>query len=416
MRTPAKEKTTARRENERPSGGMEVRLLGNPEFLWESVFDARAYGRHYLPAMNSQEALVALNMLPKIGPVRVRRLLEAFGGSPASILGAAKDRLMRVDSIGEETAKILHGWQDHADPGTEIREAAERGISIVTQEDDDYPAPLLEAYDPPLLLYVWGKLEARDKHAISVVGSRRATHYGTQATKKLSYQIAQAGFTIISGLARGIDTAAHEAAVAANGRTIAVLGSGLAKLFPQENLALAEKIASGFGAVVSEFPLHTSPDKQTFPMRNRIVAAWARAVLVVECPAWSGSLITANLASEYGKPIFAVPGPIDKPTSAGCNQLIRNGATLVADASHLLDDLGQLPFARQASIAEPAVELPELPEEEAAVFAAVTVDESPVDRIIERSGLPAHVVTATLMKLEMRRLVRAFPGFRYARR
>jgi DNA processing protein len=366
--------------------------------------------------MTTQEALIALNMLPKIGPVRVRRLLAAFGESPAAILGAPKDRLMRVDSIGEETAKILQAWQDYADPTAELREATERGISIVTQEDEDYPAPLREAYDPPLLLYVWGKLEARDRYSISVVGSRRATHYGMQATKKLSYQLAQAGFTIISGLARGIDTAAHEAAVAAQGRTIAVLGSGHAKLFPAENLALAEKIASGFGAVVSEFPLHTSPDKQTFPMRNRIVAAWARAVLVVECPAWSGSLITANLASEYGKPIFAVPGPIDKPTSAGCNQLIRDGATLVADASHLLDDLGELPFARQASAAEPAVSLPELPEEEAAVFAAVTHEESPVDRIIERSGLPAHVVTATLMKLEMRRLVRAFPGFRYARR
>ena len=365
--------------------------------------------------MTEKEALVALNMLPKIGPVRVRRLLEAFG-KPTAILGAAKDRLLRVDNIGEETAKILHAWQEYADPIGELREAAERGISIVIQNDADYPAPLREAYDPPLLLYVWGKLEQRDKHAISIVGSRRATHYGTQSTKKLAYQIAQAGFTIISGLARGIDTSAHEAAIAANGRTIAILGSGLAKLFPQENLALAEKIASGFGAVVSEFPLHTSPTKQTFPMRNRIVAAWARAVLVVECPAWSGSLITANLASEYGKPIFAVPGPIDKPSSAGCNQLIRDGATLVADASHILDDLGQLPFARQASITEPAASLPELPEEEAAVYAAVTADESPVDRIIERSGLPAHVVTANLMKLEMRRLVRAFPGFRYARR
>jgi DNA processing protein len=366
--------------------------------------------------MTPLEAIVALNMLPKIGPVRVRRLLEAFGGKPESILGAAKDRLMRVDSIGEETAKILHAWQNFADPLTEIREAKERGISIVMQDDEDYPAPLREAYDPPLLLYVWGKLAPRDRHAISIVGSRRATNYGTQATKKLSYQLAQAGFTIISGLARGIDTAAHEAAVAASGRTIAVLGSGLGKLFPPENLALAEKIASGYGAVVSEFPIHTSPDKQTFPMRNRIVAAWARAVLVVECPAWSGSLITANLASEYGKPIFAVPGPIDKPTSAGCNQLIRDGATLVSDVSHILDDLGELPFTRQASAAEPVGTLPELPEEEAAVFAAVTSEESPVDRIIERTGLPAHVVTATLMKLEMRKLVRAFPGFRYARR
>ncbi len=366
--------------------------------------------------MSPREAIVALNLLPKIGPVRVRRLLEAFGDDPASILGAAKDRLMRVDSIGEETAKILHSWQDHADPISEIREATERGISIVTQADEDYPAPLRETYDPPLLLYVWGKLEARDKHAISVVGSRRATIYGKQATKKISYQLAQSGFTIISGLARGIDTAAHEAAIAAQGRTIAVIGSGLGKLYPPENLALAEKIASGFGAVVSEFPLGTAPDKQTFPMRNRIVAAWARAVLVVECPAWSGSLITANLASEYGKPIFAVPGPIDKPTSAGCNQLIRDGATLVADASHVLDDLGELPFARKASLTEPIAQIPELPEEEAAVFAAVTDDESPVDLIIERSGLAAHVVTANLMKLEMRRLVRAFPGFRYARR
>ncbi|NJM39095.1 MAG: DNA-protecting protein DprA [Akkermansiaceae bacterium] len=366
--------------------------------------------------MTSREAIIALNMLPKIGPVRVRRLLENFGNDPAYILGAAKDRLMRVDSIGEETAKILHSWQDHADPTTELREATERGISVITQQDEDYPVPLREAYDPPLLLYVWGKLEARDRHAISVVGSRRATNYGKQATKKISYQLAQSGFTIISGLARGIDTAAHEAAVAANGRTIAVIGSGLGKLYPPENLPLAEKIASGFGAVVSEFPLHTSPDKQTFPMRNRIVAAWARAVLVVECPAWSGSLITANLASEYGKQIFAVPGPIDKPTSAGCNQLIRDGATLVADASHILDDLGTLPFARQASFTEPAAEIPELPEEEAAVFSAVTSDESPVDLIIEKTKLPAHVVTATLMKLEMRKLVRAFPGFRYARR
>ena len=365
--------------------------------------------------MTPQEAIVALNMLPKIGPIRVRRLLEALG-DPAAILGAAKDRLMRVDGIGEETAKILHSWQDHADPIAEIRDATARGISIVTQDDADYPAPLRNAYDPPLLLYVWGKLEPRDRHAISIVGSRRTTLYGTQATKKLSYQLAQAGFTIVSGLARGIDTAAHEAAVAANGRTIAVVGSGLAQLYPPENLVLAEKIASGFGAVVSEFPLNTPPDKQTFPMRNRIVAAWARAVLVTECPAWSGSLITANLASEYGKPIFAVPGPIDKPTSAGCNQLIRDGATLVADVSHILDDLGELPFARQPSAAEPAAEIPELPEEEAAVFAAVSADESPVDRIIERSGLPAHVVTANLMKLEMRRLVRVFPGFRYARR
>jgi DNA processing protein len=281
---------------------------------------------------------------------------------------------------------------------------------------------LREAYDPPLLLDVGGKIEQRDRHAIGVVGSRRATHYGTQATRKLSFQLAQSGFTILSGLARGIDTAAHEAAIAANGRTIAVIGSGLAKLYPPENLALAEKTASGFGAVVSEFPLHTAPDKQTFPMRNRIVAAWSRALLVVECPAWSGSLITANLASEYGRPIFAVPGPIDKATSAGCHQLIRDGATLVADASHILDDLGELPFATNSNSSETNPSLSEqtnfsdLPADEAKVLAVLDSSELAIDPIIQRCGLPAHEVTAILMKLEMRRLVRAFPGFRFARR
>ena len=371
--------------------------------------------------MSPLEALVALNMLPRIGPVRVRRLLEAFG-EPAAILKAPEDLLKRVDGIGQETAGIIRAWQDHADPVAEIREAKERGISIVTQNDADYPAPLREAYDPPLLLYVWGKIEPRDRHAIGVVGSRRATHYGTQATRKLSYQLAQSGFTILSGLARGIDTAAHEAAIAANGRTIAVIGSGLAKLYPPENLALAEKTADGFGAVVSEFPLHTAPDKQTFPMRNRIVAAWSRALLVVECPAWSGSLITANLASEYGRPIFAVPGPIDKATSAGCHQLIRDGATLVADASHILDDLGELPFATNSNSSETNPSLSQqtnfsdLPEDEAKVLAVLDSSELAIDPIIQRCGLPAHEVTAILMKLEMRRLVRAFPGFRFARR
>lgn len=360
--------------------------------------------------------MVALNLLPKVGPIRVRRLLDGFG-SPQAILSASKDRLLRVDGIGEETARLISGWEDYVDHEAEMREASERGIDIVLRDDESYPESLREAYDPPLLLYVWGKLEKRDQHAIGVVGSRRTTMYGRQAAKKITFQLAQSGYTILSGLARGIDTSAHEAAVAANGRTIAVIGSGLARLYPPENFALAEKVAGGFGAVVSEFPLHTVPDKQTFPMRNRIVAAWGKALLVVECPAWSGSLITANLASDYGKPVFAVPGPIDKPTSAGCNQLIRDGATLVADGSHLLDDLGTLPFSTPASMeSENTADLPELPEEEAKVFAILGTEEMAVDSLIELSGLPAPVVSATLMKLEMKRLVRALPGFRFQRR
>lgn len=366
--------------------------------------------------MSPLEAITALNQLPKIGPVRIRRLLE-FCGDAAAVLRATRDQLLRVEGIGEETAHILQCWQDHADPAAELAEASQRGIRVITEADPTYPAPLREIYDRPILLYVWGTLEDRDRHAIGVVGTRRVTAYGTRTTKRFAYQLAQAGFTIVSGLARGIDTTAHEAAVAAKGRTVAVVGAGLAQLYPPENLALAERIASGHGAVVSEFPLHTAPDKQTFPMRNRIVAGWSRALLVVECPAWSGAIITANLATEYGKPVFAVPGPADSPTSAGCHHLIREGATLAADPSHLLDDLGELPFGTASAADTPTtMDLPELPPDEAVVFAAVELDELSVDRIIERCGLPAQTVTATLLKLEMRRLVRAFPGFRYARR
>ncbi len=361
-------------------------------------------------------SLLALNSLPKIGPVRIRRLLERFGNADA-VLAARKDELLRVDSIGEETASILTKWQDFADPATELREATERGISILTQEDSLFPPALREAYDAPLLLYVWGKIEARDRHAVGIVGTRRCTMYGRTATKLISFQLAHAGFTIISGLARGVDTVAHEAALAANGRTIAVLGSGLAQLFPAENLPLAEKIADGRGAVVSEFPLHTKPDKQTFPQRNRIVAAWSRALVVTECARKSGSLITANLAGDYGRPVFAVPGPIDQESSGGCNQLIREGATLVTSGADIIDDLGELPFAVPASL--PTFEkstLPELPKEEAKVFAALGEGESGVDRIVESTGLSAPVVATSLMKLEMRKLVRALPGFRYVRR
>ena len=366
--------------------------------------------------MSGLEALVALNLLPKIGPIRVRKLLEHFD-TPEKVLSAPKDSLLRVNGIGEETASILAKWEDHADPSAELAEVKQRGLTIVLPDDPVFPPALREAYDAPLLLYVWGKLEERDRHAIGVVGTRRFTMYGRQATKKLSYQLSHAGFTIVSGLARGIDTVAHEAALAAGGRTVAVLGSGLAKLFPAENLPLAEKIADGHGAVVSEFPLHTPPDKQTFPQRNRIVAAWSRALLVTECALRSGSLITANLASEYGRPVFAVPGPIDQPSSAGCNQLIRDGATLVMDGGNIIDDLGELPFARAASLpAAEAGSLPELPPEEAKVFTALGEGESGVDRLIESTGLPAPVVTATLMKLEMRKLVRALPGFRYVKR
>ncbi len=373
--------------------------------------------------MTPVESIIALNALPKIGPIRVRRLVERFG-SAESVLRAPAGKLRTVDGIGPETAGIIGNWEEHTDPAAELRQAGEMGVSVLTPEDDAWPEPLREIYDAPLVLYVWGSLDKRDRHAIGVVGSRRATQYGRRITHKLAFQLARAGFTIVSGLARGIDTAAHEAAIAANGRTVAVLGCGLRNLYPPENSALAEKIASGHGAIVTEFPLNTAPSKQTFPMRNRIVAGWSRAVLVTESPGWSGSLITANLASEYGRPVFAVPGQADQATSEGCHKLIRNGATLVTDAGHLLDDLNALPLdnakpehAGKGNANPPAATgLPDLPPEEAAVLDAVGSEETPIDRIIESTGLPAPTVTATLLKLEISRRIRLLPGFRYVRR
>ncbi len=367
--------------------------------------------------MTDREAILALNLLPSFGPIRIARLLSFFG-SAQKILRATESQLRAVDGIGVETAKIIVSWEDHADPIAEISEAEKRGIAIVTQTDETYPKHLISAFDAPILLYVWGEIRDEDRHAISVVGSRRATNYGLTATKKITYQLAHAGFTIVSGLARGIDTAAHEAALAAGGRTIAVIGSGLAKLYPPENLALAERIADGNGAVISEFPLHKSPDKQTFPIRNRIVAAWCKALVVSECPAWSGSLITANLAMEYGKTVFAIPGPIDRPSSEGCHQLIREGATLISDGSQLIDDLDELPLSfSQKGKAIDAPSVPDLPDEEASVFAVMSAgEEMNVDLLISKSGLSSGQVSAALFKLELRRLIRPLPGFRFVRR
>jgi DNA processing protein len=187
--------------------------------------------------MTETEALIALNMLPKIGPVRVRRLVD-YCGSPTAVLRAGVDSLRRVEGIGQETASMLGRWEEFADLTGELARIRERGLSIVTQQDELYPAPLREIHDPPLLLYVQGKLEPRDRMAVGVVGSRRATPYGLTAARKLSFQLAHAGVTVLSGLARGIDTAAHEGAVAAKGRTIGVIGSGLGRLYPPENAAL----------------------------------------------------------------------------------------------------------------------------------------------------------------------------------
>ncbi len=372
--------------------------------------------------MTRTEAYLALNLIPQIGPVRVRRLL-AFFGSPERILMAKASEILEVEGFGQVQAEAVAGWEQTIKLEAELKKISERDLTILTQEDDLYPPALKTIHDPPLVLYVWGEITARDHHSIGVVGSRHATMYGLNATKKLSYQIAFAGFSVISGLARGIDTAAHEAALAANGRTIAVIGSGIGKLYPPENKSLAERITKQ-GAVVSEYAVDRMADKQTFPYRNRIVAGWSSGLLVVEAPLRSGSLITAEQASEQGRTVYAVPGPIDKPTSAGCNQLIKDGARLVMDGADILDDFTQLfpasllpPKSDSAASGSGAKAVPiaKLSLEEEILFAAITADPVHIEDLITQSGLTPATVNVTLMRLEMKRLIRSLPGRHYQR-
>ena len=364
--------------------------------------------------MNSKEAYVALNMIDHVGPVRVKRLLERFG-QPQAILAAGARELMQVEGVGPEVAGAITGWESQADPGAELKRAADFGARVLTMDDADYPANLREIYDPPLALYIKGTLEARDQHAIALVGSRKTTYYGLECARKLGYQLAYAGMTVVSGLARGIDTAAHQGALAANGRTLAVLGTGLDIVYPPENGPLYEKIAAS-GAVMTQFPFGVKPDTRHFPLRNRIVSGLSLGTVVVEAGPGSGALITANMALDQGRQVFAVPGRIDSPQSKGCHRLIKGGAKLVEDAEDVLTEFEDL-FPKSPRCDAPAADAPalELPEAEQKVFDAVGRDETDLDQVIRQSGLTSAEVFATLLRLEMKRRVRQLPGKRFVR-
>ncbi len=359
--------------------------------------------------MNSTEACVALNMVSQMGPVRLRKLLEVFE-TPERILSAKRGELRTIDGIGNEVAEQIANWESAVDLPAELERIRAFGAEVITANSPSYPRQLREIHAPPIVLYVWGELTERDQHAIAVIGSRRTSHYGAECSKKLSYQLAYSGLTIVSGLARGIDTAAHQGALAAKGRTIAVIGSGLTKLYPPENAALAEKIRDGHGAVVSEFSMEIEPDRQTFPMRNRIISGWSHGILVVEAGLNSGALITASQAIEQGRSVYAVPGHINAPTAHGSNRLIQQGAKLVMDANDILDDLQILLPEKQKFPTDAARTLPEMSEAERRVYDAILPTETPIDQISTSCDLPAATVSSVLLRLELKRLVKQLPG------
>ncbi len=366
--------------------------------------------------MDSREALVALNLVEGVGPVRVRQLLEFFGEAPA-ILAASKQQLLHVRGIGDDTASAIHDWEKSIDLAAELKRIADYGCRVITQADAEYPAMLREIYDPPVILYIKGSLTDRDKNSVAMVGSRQTTHYGIETARKLAYQLAYTGVTVVSGGARGIDTAAHQGALSGKGRTIAVLGTAINIVFPPENAELFERIAAN-GAVISQFPFNRNGDRQSFAIRNRIVAGMTLGTVVVEANLTSGALITANFATEYGRQVFAVPGRIDSPRSKGCHDLIKKGAKLCEGIEDILSEFEYLfPSSNRPPSASETGLLPaiELSESEQKVHDVLGKEELSIDDVIRRCGLPASATSVALFSLEMKRLIRQLPGKMFLR-
>ena len=385
-----------------------------------------------------------LSLTTGIGPILVGRIV-ALKGSAEAALSVSVPELQTVEGIGIAKARTIYESMRRAseDAETQLKRAQEEGATMYCPDDEGYPPLLREIFDPPSVLYCMGKFEPRDLNAVAIVGSRRCSHYGREQAERFASLLAGAGFTVSSGGARGIDSAAHRGALRhPMGRTVAVLGSGLDVTYPPENKALFKEIA-GRGVVASEFPFGTPPNAENFPRRNRVVSGMSRGVLVIEADVRSGALITARQANEeHNRPVFAVPGRVDNAMSAGPHLLIRDGAILTSSLEDIVGGLGPLPegvsqptlfeageerispegIAEEMFVGTPA----EAPARVASTFTInserqglvlnqIGRDPVGVDEIIERSGLEAPVVLQELTFLTLRGLVKRVAGQSYAR-
>jgi len=342
------------------------------------------------------------------GQVRLR--------APAAVLAASVDELQQVSGIGPKIAGRIAAANNELDAEAELALAADHGLDVLTEADATYPRPLREIHDPPGVLFRRGAPAPQDDLAIAMVGTRHATRYGLAQAERLSGGLARMGFTIVSGLARGIDAAAHRGALAAGGRTIAVLASGLLNVYPPEHKQLAEEIVAS-GYLVSESPPRMVPLAGSFPQRNRIISGLSVGAIVVEAAGRSGALITARHAYEQGREVFAVPGPVDSRMSHGCHALIKDGAKLVETVDDVLAELGPLAENIERDdgtiVAQPAELL--LNEIEQQVLQAIDGQPTSIDAVATACGLPIHRVLSTVSVLEMRRLVRRVSGTQVVR-
>ena len=347
-------------------------------------------------------AWIRLSLVPGLGGQTLRKLLAAFG-LPQQVLAAGRGALAKIVSA-EIAARVLADSESAAVDAA-LEWAAAEGNAVLTLADSEYPQSLLETPDPPALLYLRGRCELLARPGLAVVGSRNATPQGMSNAEHFARTFSAAGLTIVSGLALGIDAAAHRGGLDAEGSTIAVLGTGADILYPQRNRALGERIARE-GLIVSEFSLGTPPHGANFPRRNRVISGLARGCLVVEAALASGSLITARLAADQGREVFAIPGSIHSPHAKGCHALIKLGAKLVESADDLLQELGMQGHAARPAAVEPAV---------SGLLAHLGYDLCDIDTLCARSGLTAAAVSAMLLRLELDGKVASLPGGLYQR-
>ncbi len=364
---------------------------------------------------NDLKTILTLSLVPGVGPKTLTSLLDHFGDSQ-SILAAAPDQLQRVSGVGPKLARELSLASKTIRADAYIDLCAKNQIDILSSFDSVYPKPLIELPNPPTIIYKRGDLVEEDSLAIAIVGSRHATPYGKRIAERLARGLAMAGYTIVSGLARGIDAAAHKGALEANGRTIGVLASGLLNIYPAEHADLARRVSES-GALISESAPNHPPKSGSFPQRNRIISGLSLGTIVVEAADRSGALITARLASEQGREVFAVPGPVDSRMSRGCHQLIRDGAKLVESVDDVLEELGPLANPvktdRGDNVHHPR-EL-KLNDQERAVLNAVPQMPIEIEAVVETTGLPIARVLSTISVLEIRRLIRRISGTKIAR-
>jgi DNA processing protein len=367
---------------------------------------------------------IALNMVPGVGAITYRKLLNAFG-SPEAVFAASAAQLRKIPGLHAKIVQNIVSFDASDRVQRELDAIRQHNVSIMTWNDPDYPGHLRQIFDPPPILYLKGQPLAADEIMVAVVGSRKASTYGRVTAETLCRELAVKGITVVSGLARGIDSAAHRGSLKAGGRTIAVMGCGVDVVYPPENTRLYEEILE-HGAILSELPMHTKPDRGNFPARNRIISGLSLGTVVVEAGYQSGALITADTALEQGREVFAVPGNINSAGSKGTNRLIKQGAGLVERAEDILQELS-LAISQNVTLSGADAQQPELPltppqppppdltDEEQRIYALLEDQPVHIDTLTTRSQLPSGTVSAILMMLEMKNVIRQLAGKMFVR-